>query len=372
MAQAPQTPVPADAVSLGDYERYARERIPVPVWAYIAGAAADGLTRDWNRRAFDRIALSGRVLADMRGAHTRGTLLGLDMPAPLLIAPTAFHRLVHPEGEAATALGAAAAGVCLTLGTLSSIAIEEVAAARHGPLWFQLYMQRRREDTLRLVRRAEDAGCLALVVTVDAPVSGIRNDEQRAGFALPAGVFAANLVGIPPLTVDAGPGESPVFRGLLDGQPTWADIAWLRGETRLPIVLKGILNPLDAAMALEHGVDAVAVSNHGGRTLDTLPATIDALPAIVAAVGGRVPVLLDGGVRRGTDILKALARGASAVMIGQPVLHALAVAGPVGVAHLFSILRAELEAAMALTGCRTLADISPDLLIADVFPARGR
>lgn len=352
--------VPSDVVSLADYERHARARLPEPVWAYIAGAGADGITRRWNREAFDRIALEGRVLSDMQGATTATTLLDLDLPHPVLLAPVAFQRLAHPDGELAAALGAGAAGAPMTVSTQASTSMEDVAAHAHGPLWFQLYMQPERAFTLSLVRRAEQAGYRAIVVTVDAPVNGARNEEQRSGFQLPADIEAVNLRGAPPPQHRAGPGESPVFKGLLDHAPTWRDIEWLRGQTRLPLLLKGITSRHDAAAAVTAGCDGIVVSNHGGRTLDTLPATIDVLPGVAAAVGGRVPVILDGGVRRGTDILKALERGAAAVMVGQPIMHALAVAGAVGVVHMVTILRAELEVAMALTGRRTIAECRPD------------
>lgn len=343
-------PVPPDVVSAADYERHARESLPADIWAYIAGGGADGLTQGRNRTAFDKIELAGRVLADMSGASTATTFLGIDLPFPLLLAPVAHQRLVHPDGELATALGAATCGAAMCVSTLASTTLEEIAAGTAAPLIFQLYMQCQREATLSLVRRAEDAGCRALMVTVDAPVNGVRNEEQRAGFCLPAHVRPVNIEGMAGPVSRAGPGESPVFKGLLDGAPNWADIEWLRSQTRLPLILKGIVHPLDAERAIELGVEAIAVSNHGGRTLDTLPASIVALEAVAEQVGGRVPLLLDGGVRRGTDILKALALGADVCMIGQPIMHALAVAGPVGVAHLLAIMRAELEVAMALTG----------------------
>jgi 4-hydroxymandelate oxidase len=284
------------------------------------------------------------------------------MAAPPIVAPTAFHKLFHPDGEMATVLGAGATGTGMAVSTQASVSLEEVAAARHAPLWFQLYMQHRREDTLSLARRAEAAGYEALVVTVDAPVNGARNEESRAGFRLPAGVEAVNVGGMPVPSSTAGPGESPVFRGILDRAPTWRDIEWLRAETRLPLLLKGILHPADALLAVEAGMDGIVVSNHGGRTLDTLPATIAALPAVADAVAGRIPVLLDGGIRRGSDVLKALALGAKAVMVGRPVVHGLTVAGAVGVAHVLGILRAELEAAMALAGRATVASIDRSVI----------
>lgn len=350
--------IPPDIASLADYERYAQARLPGPVWAYLAGAAADGITMRDNRDAFDRIRLKGRVLADMRGASAASALFAEVLPFPVLVAPMAYQRLAHPEGEHALALGAAAAGVPAVVSTQASIGLEEIARQAQGPLWFQLYPQPERERTLTLLQRAEAAGYRAIVVTVDAPLNGIRNAEQRAGFRLPDGVSAVNLEGDDgPAVSRAKPGQSPVFRGLLDHAPHWDDIAWLRKQTRLPLLLKGITDPDDAARGEALGADGIIVSNHGGRVLDTLPASIDLLPAIATRLGGRLPILLDGGIRRGTDVLKALALGAKAVLVGRPLCFALAVAGSSGVAHALTILAAEFEATMALTGHRTVADI---------------
>lgn len=359
-----------DIVSLADYERHARQRLPAPVCAYIAGASADGLTDRANRAAFDGLFLKTRVLRKMRGASTASTLFGMDLPLPVLVAPMAFQRLVHPEGEHAMALGAAAVKLPMVVSTQASIRLEEVAAQAHGPLWFQLYMQASREHTLSLVRRAEAAGYRALIVTVDAPVSGIRNDEQRSGFVLPAGISAVNLADFQaPPAPQVGPGTSPIFRGLLDHAPGWDDIAWLRSQTTLPLLLKGITDPDDAAQAEAIGCDGIIVSNHGGRVLDTMPPSLALLPAIAARLGGRIPILLDGGTRRGTDILKALALGASAVLVGRPLYYALAVAGASGVAHALTILSVELEAAMATTGRRQLAEIDASVIAPNPFPA---
>ncbi|WP_439817876.1 alpha-hydroxy acid oxidase [Zavarzinia sp. CC-PAN008] len=354
--------VPADCVALEDYERHAKARLPEAAWAYLTGFGGDGLTRRRNRQAFDALELAGRVLVDMKGANTALELLGLQLDLPVILAPVAYQRLAHPDGELATALGAAAARVLMTLSVQSSTLLEDVAASAQGPLWFQLYFQAERRDSLGLVRRAEQAGFRALVVTVDTPVNGVRNAEQRAAFRLPHDCRPVNLDGIRPVTPQAGPGQSPVFRGMLDRAPTWDDIAWLRDATRLPLLLKGITHPDDALKALTLGVDGIVVSNHGGRALDTLPASLESLRAIAPAVAGQLPLIVDGGIRRGTDVLKALALGARAVMIGQPIVHALAVAGAVGVIHMLTILRVELEVAMALTGCRTMADIGPHAL----------
>ncbi|MFY1053024.1 alpha-hydroxy acid oxidase [Ectopseudomonas khazarica] len=364
MPLAPLQQIPADIAAVGDYQAYARERMSEQAWAYLAGGAADELTLQDNRQAFDRLRLRSRVLQDLRGGNTRLRLFGQDYEHPIFVAPVAYQKLAHADGELACVLGASALRAGMVVSTQASIELETIAAQSQTPLWFQLYIQPDRDFTAALVRRAEAAGYRALVLTVDAPVSGIRNREQRAGFALPAGIEAVNLRGMRPLAVSADPSASSLLLGgpLLNAAPTWADLAWLRAQTRLPILLKGILSAADAEQALAAGVDGLIVSNHGGRTLDGLPATIEALPEVAAAVQGRVPVLLDGGIRRGTDILKALALGADAVLVGRPCIFALAAAGAVGVAHVLQLLRAELEVAMALTGCADLASIGPQTI----------
>lgn len=364
MPLAPLQQIPADIAAVGDYQAYARERMSEQAWAYLAGGAADELTLQDNRQAFDRLRLRSRVLQDLRGGNTRLRLFGQDYEHPIFVAPVAYQKLAHADGELACVLGASALRAGMVVSTQASIELETIAAQAQTPLWFQLYIQPDRDFTAALVRRAEAAGYRALVLTVDAPVSGIRNREQRAGFALPAGIEAVNLRGMRPLAVSADPSASSLLLGglLLNAAPTWADLTWLRAQTRLPILLKGILSAADAEQALAAGVDGLIVSNHGGRTLDGLPATIEALPEVAAAVQGRVPVLLDGGIRRGTDILKALALGADAVLVGRPCIFALAAAGAVGVAHVLQLLRAELEVAMALTGCADLASIGPQTI----------
>lgn len=355
--------IPAHVVSVEDYERAFVAGADPAIAAYVMGHAGDGLTRRANRAAFARRALMPRALADVTTGSTAITLLGRPMAAPVLIAPTAFHRLVHPDGENATARAAAATGTGLCVSLEASTTLEDIGTAGAGaPLWLQLYMRPHRAETLDLVRRAEDAGYEALVVTVDAPLSGLRNMEQRAGFRLPPHIRAVNLAGFPPSAPLPQDG-SPVFRGLMARAPGWTDIAWLAEQTRLPVLLKGILNPRDVTPALEAGAVGLIVSNHGGRTLDGLPAALDALPGVVAAVAGRVPVLMDGGIRRGTDIVQALALGASAVLVGAPVLAALGVAGAVGVAHAMTILRGELEIALALLGRTGPADLDAQVLV---------
>ncbi|MDR1076759.1 MAG: alpha-hydroxy-acid oxidizing protein [Xanthomonadaceae bacterium] len=360
----PLTQIPAQIVAVADYEAYARERTDEAAWAYFDGGAADEITARENSEAFQRLRLRRRVLREMAGGSTSLRLFGQSLAHPILLAPAAYQKLLHPDGELATVLAASAMQAGMVLSAQASRTLEEVGQVARAPLWFQLYLHPDRPFIEELVRRAQSAGYRALVVTVDAPVNGVRNREQRAGFELPAGVEAVNLRGMqamPSYTVRAGEGslfDSP----LATSATTWRDIEWLRSVTGLPILLKGVLDPDDARRAIAIGADGLIVSNHGGRVLDTLPATIDALPRVAAVVAGRVPILLDGGVRRGTDILKALALGASAVLVGRPYLHGLAAAGAVGVAHVIHLLRTELEIAMLLTGCRTLDEIGPDTI----------
>lgn len=356
------TSVPGDTVSLIDYERHFRARINPAIGSYISGPAADGWTKQANRDAFDRYRLMPKVLADMRGASAAVRLLDLEMSYPIMIAPTAYHQLVDPRGELATVEAAGLTRTVMTVSLLASVTLEKVAAQAQAPLWFQLYLQKRRDETLQLVRRAEQAGYRAVVVTVDAPVSGMRNAQARAGFELPLHIRPVNLDGLEGSAPVRATNGSPVFQGMLDHAARWEDIAWLRDVCHLPLVLKGIVNPDDAERAADLGIDAIIVSNHGGRVLDGMPASLDVLPLIDERIRGRVPLILDGGVRRGTDIIKAIALGASAVMIGEPVLHALHVGSMPGVAHMLTVLQTELEVAMALTGRASLAEIDRSVL----------
>lgn len=354
--------IPADLVSAGDYERYARSFVDDNAWAYLQGGAADELTVAANLEAYREISLLPRMLADVRGGHTHCRLFGETFAHPVFLAPVAYQRLFHPAGELAVALGAGAMAATMVLSTLASCRLEEVAEQASGPLWFQLYWQGSRPASLELVRRAEAAGYRAIVLTVDAPLAGIRNREQRIGFALPAWVSAVNVGNQYLPTPSAG--GSPLFDGLMAVAPGWGDLEWLVGQTALPVLVKGILHPADARLAVDAGARGIVVSNHGGRVLDTTPASLAVLPAIRAVVGAAVPILLDGGVRRGTDIFKAVALGASAVLVGRPYIHALATAGALGVAHLLRMLREELEATMALCGCPDLESIGrQDLLL---------
>lgn len=360
----PLAQIPPQIAAVADYEPYARQRMAESAWAYVNGASGDEWTCAENRAAFGRIRLRQRVLADLRGAHTRVELLGHVWDHPVMLAPVAFQKLAHEQGEEATVLAASAMGAAMVVGTQASVALETLAAAASKPLWFQLYIQPDREFTEALARRAEAAGYQALVLTADAPVNGVRNREQRAGFALPAGIEAVNLRGMKPAPAHtARAGASPLFgHGLLESAARWDDLRRLADLTRLPVLVKGIMDPDDARRALDHGAAGVIVSNHGGRTLDGLPATIDALPAIAGAVGDRAPVLLDGGIRRGADVFKALALGARAVLIGRPYVYGLAAAGAAGVVHVLHMLRTELEITMALAGTPTLADIDRSAL----------
>lgn len=360
--------IPPGVVTLADHEAYARTLLDDNAWAYFSGGAADEITLRANRSAWDERLLQPRVLRALAGGHTRIELLGRTLAHPILLAPVAFQRLAHPDGELASAYAAAAQGAGLVLSTQASVPLETVAQAiaadpNRGPLWFQLYIQPDRGFTRELVRRAEQAGYEALVLTVDAPTSGARDRERRAGFCLPSHISAVNLQGLrpsPPSRLQ--PGQSALFDGLLATAPTWDDVAWLQSITHLPVLLKGVLHPADARLAASLQLAGLIVSNHGGRTLDTVPATASVLPRILQTVGGEMPVLVDGGIRRGTDVLKAMALGASAVLVGRPYVYGLANAGALGVAHVLRLLRDELEIAMALCGCATLADATSDIL----------
>ncbi len=354
--------IPADLVCAEDYARHARNHLPADVYEYVVGGGGDELSLRRNREALDHLLILPRVLRDLTQGGTQLELCGLRLRHPFLLAPVAFQQLAHPEGELATARAAAALETPLVVSTLATRRIEDIAAAG-GPQWFQLYFQHSREFNLRLIRRAEAAGHQAIMLTVDAPLHGIRNRAQRAGFVLPPGVEAVNLQDRPPLPrAEFTPAQSIVFQGMMSEAPRWQDVEWLRSQTRLPLILKGVLHPKDVLQARELGCDGVVLSNHGGRTLDCVPSAIEMLPLVRAAVGADYPLLVDGGIQRGTDAFKAIALGASAVMVGRPQFWALAVAGALGVAHLLRVLREELEVAMALAGTPTLADIGPSAL----------
>jgi len=321
---------------------------------YYQSGCADDLTVKWNQEALQRLRLESRVMVDVTKIDTRVTLFKHSMPHPILLAPAAAHMLVHPEGELATARGAGAADAIMVASTVSSKSIQEIGRAVTQPLWFQLYVDRDREVTTDLVRRAESAGCQALCLTVDQPITYARDRVSKIQPFMPK-LPLGNLSGSA-----FGNGQTTRTRDL-----TWKDVAWFKSVTKLPLLLKGILHPQDAEQAVQSGADGIIVSNHGGRALDGVAATIDALPRVTQRVAGRVPVLMDGGIRRGTDIVRALARGANAVLIGRPYLYGLAVNGSEGVRHVVEILRTELETAMALCGKTSLAQIDRSVLWED-------
>ncbi|MEY3479569.1 MAG: hypothetical protein RIQ71_344 [Verrucomicrobiota bacterium] len=354
-----------DPVNLAEFEQAARERLAREAYEYYAGGANDEVTLRRNRTAYEEIALHYPVLRDVSARDTSTTVLGEKISFPVMVAPTAFHRMACADGECAAARAAGRAGTVMVVSTLSTTTIEDVAAAAAGPLWFQLYIYKDRGATADLIRRAEAAGCRALVLTVDAQVWGRREADVRNNFKLPDGLTVANLAehakemfpaGIP------GSGLAAYIAQMLDPSLSWKDLAWLRAQTKLPILLKGIVREDDARLALEHGAAGVIVSNHGGRQLDTSPATVEVLPRIVDAVSGKIPVLVDGGIRRGTDVVKALALGAQAAMIGRPVLWGLATDGEEGALRVLEMIKAEFDLAMALCGARNITGLDRSLL----------
>ena len=349
-------------VNVSDFEAIARDRMSPSAYDYYAGGAEDEITLTANREAFKRIALRPRVLVGADDIRTDTEILGLKLPFPVGLAPTAFNKLGHADGEIAAARAAGNAGALMCCSTVSSIALEEVAAEAAGPLWFQLYVYRDRDVTHDLVRRAEAAGCRAIVLTVDTPLLGRRERDIRGGFTLPADIGIRNLerYGTPEALRWANTSSFTEYvHKLLDSSLTWESVDWLRSITSLPLLIKGLVTAEDAGLAVEHGASGIVVSNHGGRQLDGVIATIDALPSIATRVAGRVPILLDGGVRRGTDVFKALALGARAVLIGRPYLWGLAAQGEAGVTRVLEMLRTELALTMGLSGCRSIAEISP-------------
>jgi len=354
-----------EPVNLAEFEESARGTLAREAYDYYAGGANDEITLRRNREAYGEISLHYPVLRDVSARDTSTTILGEKMSFPVMVAPTAFHRMACAEGECAAARAAGRAGTIMVVSTLSTTTIEDIGAAATGPLWFQLYVYKDRGATTDIIRRAEAAGCRALVLTVDAQVWGRREADVRNNFKLPDGLTVANLAehakemfpaGIP------GSGLAAYVAQMLDPALSWRDLAWLREQTKLPILLKGIVRADDAKLAVEHGTAGVIVSNHGGRQLDTAPATIEALPRVVDAVAGKIPVLVDGGIRRGTDVVKALALGAHAALIGRPILWGLAADGENGAFRVLEMLKAEFDLAMALCGARNIAGIDRSLL----------
>ncbi|XP_006166361.1 hydroxyacid oxidase 2 isoform X2 [Tupaia chinensis] len=345
-------------VCLTDFRAQAQERLSKSTWDYIEGGADEGLTRDDNITAFKKIRLRPRYLRDVSEVDTRTTIQGAEISAPICIAPSGFHCVAWPDGEMSTARAAQAAGICYITSTYASCSLEDiVSTAPSGLRWFQLYVQPDRQLNKQLIQRVESLGFKALVITVDVPTVGNRRHDIRNQLDLKMNLMLKDLRApeeknsIPYLQV------SSISKSLC-----WNDLSWFQGITRLPIILKGILTKEDAELAVKHNVQGIIVSNHGGRQLDEVPATIDALTEVVAAVQGKIEVYLDGGVRTGNDVLKALALGAKCVFLGRPVLWGLACKGEHGVEEVLNILKKEFHTSMTLTGCRSIAEISRDLI----------
>jgi len=339
----------SEPLNTWDFERLAEGQVEAGPWGYFAGGAGDERTLAENVAAFRRWHLRPRMLVDVASVSTKVTILSDEVSMPVLVAPTALQYLAHPEGDLAMARGVAEAGTVMCLSTLGGASAAQLAeAAPSGRHWFQLYWSRDRGFTQSLVEAAADAGFEAIVLTVDFPAAGRRERDIRAAFEIP------HDFPLPNLSKHLGGGDFHATLGqVVDPSITWRDLEWLRSVSSLPILVKGILTEEDARLACEHGVDGVIVSNHGGRQLDGVPATLDALPEVVEAVGGRCLVLMDGGIRRGTDVVTALALGARAVLVGRPALWGLAVDGEEGVRRVLELLREEVELALRLLGCAT-------------------
>jgi 4-hydroxymandelate oxidase len=364
-AQAPLGSIPPEISCAQDYETLAPHFMALPHHAYVAGGSGRDTTVAANLAGFARWSIYPRLLRDVKAGHTRSDIGGEAFAHPIFLAPVAFQKLAHPAAELDTARAAYAMEACMVCSTLSSATLEDVARAGGPQRWFQLYFQARREDTLSLTERAAQAGYRALVVTLDAAVQVPSQRALRAGFRMPADCVAANLRGHGAMErAERAPHESRIFQGVMLDAPTWDDLAWLMRTTRLPLWIKGVLHPDDARALKDLGVAGLIVSNHGGRSLDGAPASVDALPAVRAAVGRDFPLLLDSGIRSGADVFKALALGANAVMVGRLQMYALSVAGALGVAHMLKLLREELEVCMAQAGCASVEEIGRGALFA--------
>lgn len=336
----------SDIVNLFDFEKMAEVKMTKMAFEYVASGAADEITMRGNRQALDTLKLNPTVLTDVTKIDTSISLFGYKLPYPILIAPTAYHRIMHAEGELATAKGSGDALAIYVVSSFTTTPIEQIAKVATQPLWFQLYVRDDRAFTRDLVQKVEAQGCKALCVTVDTPVGGARNRQKRVNFKLPEGIDAP-YIGI------HGPQKLPL---------TWKEIEWLQSIAKIPVLVKGILNPDDAEKAIYAGVSGIIVSNHGGRNLDTVPPTIEALPRIAEKVKKRVPILMDGGIRRGTDVLKAIALGANAVLVGKPICFGLGCGGAAGVTKVLTILKDEFEMAMALSGKASIGDIDASVI----------
>ena len=354
-------------INLFDYEREAEKRIPPAHWGYIAGGANDEVTVNANRAAFDRILIRYRTMVDVSSRDLATTVLGVPLSMPVLVAPTAMQKLAHADGECATARACRAAGTLMITSTTATTRLNDVIAASPGPMWFQIYLYQDRGKSKAMIEEAVRCGYTGLVLTVDAPLLGRRERDIRSSFTLPSHLTIANaadagMAVVPEASAEAS-GLMLHFRTLHDAALVPRDVAWVREVSGLPVIVKGIVRGDDALQAVEHGASAIVVSNHGGRQLDTSIPSIIALPEVVDAVGSRAEVYVDGGVRRGTDVIKAVALGARAVLIGRPVLWGLAMDGEKGVRSVLELLRDEIDLAMGLSGARTVGEITRDLVV---------
>ncbi|XP_074272510.1 glycolate oxidase 1-like [Silene latifolia] len=361
-----------EITNVSEYEKLAKETLPKMIYDYYASGAEDQWTLKENRNAFSRILFRPRVLIDVSDIDISTTVLGFKISMPIMIAPSAMQKMAHPEGECATARAASAAGTIMTLSTLATSSVEEVASTGHGIRFFQLYVFKDRNLVSQLVKRAERAGFKAIVLTVDTPRLGRREADIKNRFVLPPHLTLKNFEGLDlgKMVQTEDSGLASYASSQLDQSLNWKDLQWLKTITKLPILLKGVVTAEDAQLAVQAGVAGIIVSNHGARQLDYVPATIMALEEVVESVEGRIPVFLDGGVRRGTDIFKALALGASAVFIGRPVLFALAVDGENGVRKMLQMLRDEFELAMTLSGCQSVGMITRSHVMTASDPPR--
>lgn len=356
----PLTQIPAYLQTVADYKAEAQKHLSDMVWQYLQGGSMDEHSVRDNLAQFAQIHLLPRMLKDLTQGHTAIEILGQTFPHPIFVAPIGHQQQFHPEAEAATALAAEVLGSNMILSTFTNTDMR--ALKQENPYkWFQLYWQGEREKSLALAQMAEAQNFKAIVVTIDSPHTGIRDRERRVFFHLPEGMQHPHTPAHIPLP-ELNQGDHPVFHGLMKIAPTWEDIAWLSEQTSLPIILKGIVNPHDAQLALQHGVQGIIVSNHGGRVLDGCIPPLMALQLIKKVVPTDFPVLYDGGIRRGSDIFKAIALGASAVLVGRPCIYGLATAGALGVAHILKILKEEFEITMALMGTATVSEITTDYI----------
>ncbi|PSS07462.1 Peroxisomal (S)-2-hydroxy-acid oxidase [Actinidia chinensis var. chinensis] len=348
-----------------EYQAIAKEKLPKMIYDYYASGAEDQWTLEENRNAFSRILFRPRILIDVSNIDMTTTVLGSKIKMPIMIAPTAMQKMAHPEGEYATARAASAAGTIMTLSSWGTSSVEEVASTGPGIRFFQLYVIKDRNVVAQLVRRAERAGFRAIALTVDTPRLGRREADIKNRFVLPPGLILKNFEGLDLGKMDKtdDSGLTSYVANQIDRSLSWKDVKWLQTITNLPILVKGVLTAEDARLAVQYGAAGIIVSNHGARQLDYVPATIMALEEVVQAAQGRVPVFLDGGVRRGTDVFKALALGASGVFIGRPVVFALAAAGETGVRKVLQMLRDEFELTMSLNGCRSLKEITRNYIM---------